>query len=1074
MKKLLPVLVIGITVIILAITNIIPFTYFSGWDNSHPEFNIWEFTKRVFSGAWVEFQGTGAPAAQSQLAEIPRLPYIYLLKFFLPNNLIRYVFTFLMVVIGGIGMYFYLNKIWLNKINQNLRQWLACFGGLFYILNIISLQQFFINFELYAVEFAFFSFTLISLHLITKNFNRKNILLFIVIQLLFTPTAYVPTVFYLAFLFWIIYAFFLNFELKKDYFKALKKTFFITLLIFFINSFWIIPNLYYTFHNSHYVKESLANQLFNMEALSSVKEAGKVENFLTGLHYLFTWKDFNFATNQYEPIFNSWIPHLSNNLTLGLLSVFNIFSIAGFFYLLIDSKKNKKRWGIVFIYLFTNAFIWMGFLMPNFLVHILYRSKIILEAFRNPFTKLSNYYSFAITITLVSALEEIICKFFLLKLSQKITPMLLSVLFIFFFFFSLFYISLPSFQGNFLNNKLKVKYPQEYFEMFSYLKTKPKNLRVLELPFLSHTGWLYYNWQHLEKGNGYQGIGFYLFGIPQSILTPDHARWTETTDFFYHELKYALNSEDSQQLKKILEKYHINLIIVDETSQWKNSPDYNKIHQQLNYLHYPIVWKKNFLTIYEIPDEVKKDKLLIPKKISFVSADTKRIRKDVVYENVGEYINSSFERADIIFPFANLTSRMIENISFKKEKIIIERNVPEGNYEIKIPGIKTFSFFIPAEISYHNQLLKIIFPKIKVITNKEIALSYLNDIPIPIDKKYPLLLFWFNEKMIKINDGQTFYLILPIHISKPIEINWAGLTKKEENENIINYKLIKFFLPDKNFLVKDILIKENNLKKIKIAQEFPVIEADFRRFPSENCGDKGGKINTSYLKEQVIYKADEYGVNCNHYDFDNVELNYPYFLNVSGENYQGRSIKFFFHYKNSDSLTEEYLMPTGKFSTTMVLLPTNYYSPKPYNINWETRSYGKESKNALFKMRISPVLIDRLSQIELHKKNVFPVKNNIQTISWQSFLTFLYSVKIKCENPYCYLGIDQSYDDLWLAVDNNFKILPHFRYNNWANVWQIDQSKTVIIFYLPQIISFLCMFLLLIFIYWVVFRKKYV
>ena len=1073
-KEHLPLLIIFLVVFILTIKNVVPNTYFSGWDNSHPEFNVWEFTKRVFSGAWVEFQGTGAPASQSQLTEITRLPYIYLLKLFVPNHLHRYLFTFLMLFIGGMGMYFYLINIWLTKIKDNFRNWLAGFGALYYILNIITLQEFFINFELFSVEFAFFPFVLLTIHTISSKVNIKNILLLIGTILLITPCAYVPTIFYLAYIFFIIYAFFVNLHIQENILKTLKMTGFIALIIFVVSSFWMLPNLYYAFHNSHYVTESRANQMFDMEALWSVREAGTIDNFLTGIHFIFNWKDYNFKTSQYEFIYESWNKHLSNEAVTYLLIFFNLVSMAGFISTVFDFKKGKKRWGMICIYIFTTTFVWIGLFLPNALTSLIYKFGIIKESFRNPFTKLSNFYSFVITIMLCSYIEQVVYVF--KKLKYRFISVFIPIILLLVFFISLIYTAWPSFNSSFLNDKLRIKYPSEYFEMFTYLKTKPTSSRVLELPFLSDEGWLYYNWPNQGFGNGYQGMGFYLFGIPQPLMTPDHARWTESTDFFYHELRQAMNNQNALQLKNVFEKYHINLVVVDETSMWKYKTeyDYTKIHQILTKIGYSKIWSKSFLSIYEIPDQIEKDKLLVPKQVNFVSANTKRIRRDYVYENIGEYITTDQNKADLIFPFINLTSLQLFNVTFKNDSVGITQSVPKNDYTIKIPGIQSNIYSTVAQISYVNQHVQIVFPKTKIIINRdEYTLPQLANIDVKTDKDYDKIIILFNEKILQLNKDQTINSVVFSNLSQPVEVSYAGLFNTQKIEPA-TYVPIKIIQPKWTEWKEDLIINETNIDNIQLKTEFPVVTADLDKFPSENCSQpKQGKIITNYGLTTASYTAEKYGVNCNHYDFDYLTPDCSYLMHLSGKNYEGRSIKFFIDYNVKNTLPEEYLMSENQFDTTLGLVPITTYATKPYSINWETRSYGKISKNELFKMEIIPFQIDRLSQIQLQKKvSLNSFDNQITINKTKSYLSFLYFVDVKCKNSLCYFGINQSFDDLWISINSNLKLLPHLRYNNWANMWKVDESQKIMVIYIPQVISFGCMLLLIIIIIFLILKNR--
>ena len=1064
LNKFLPLLVIIFIICFIAYKNIVPGTYFSGWDNSHPEFNLPEFTKRVISGAWVEFQGTGAPAAQSQLAEIARLPYIYLLKLSVPDNLNRYFFTFLMVLIGSVTMYFYLFEIWLSKMSDGYQRWLSCFGALYYVLNIISLQQFFINFEQFAVQFAYFPLVLLMIHKVSERLTLKNTLYFVLALILFIPTAYVPTIYYIAFIFFVVYAFFVNLDIKNNFFKALKITCLISFIILAVNSFWLLPNIYYVIHDSHYVQESRANGLFDAEALWSVREAGNLQNFLTGIHFIFNWQDFNFTTSKYELIYNVWLKFLSNPMAIFLLIFFNLLTLAGFFGLLVNTRAGLKRWGLIFIYIVTTLFIWIGFILPNSLTNNIYNIGLIREAFRNPFTKFSNYYSFAITIMLCIYIEQFI--YMLHKLKSYFLSSKLPIIILIGFFIFLFYISWPSFTGNFLNSKLRIKYPQEYVEMFTFLKTKPKDSRVLELPFMSHEGWLYYNWPSQGIGNGYQGMGYYLFGFPQPLMTPDHARWTEATDFFYYELRHALNSQNPVQFKDVLDKYHVNLIIIDETSIWKyDLPyDYNKLTQILDEAGYSKVWNKNFLSIYEGTDQIKKGKLLIPKQINFVSANTSRVRRDHVYESVGEYIVANNTKADTKFPFIDLTSLELKDVKFNSDSVEIQRKITPGNYILTIPGIKTSQYTTKAEITYKNKVLNVVFPRSKIIIDtNEIILPQLQDFHINIDKKYDTIALWFNDKLIQINENQIIYPSINMELNQPIKIYYSGI----DSPGIIDYKQVITNQADWSQWTQDIVVNDINVSNIRLVSEFPILKVDLKKFLPTNCSNpQSGNINTLFESKTTTYAALDNGVNCGHFDSDYFTADSSFLMQIQGGNFQGRSIKFFIDYNIQNSLPEEYLMPdTSLYSKTLDFMSIAQSALKPYSINWETRSYGKTSVNNLSSIDIANFPIERFSQIRLNRTNGNLIQTNkLKVMDSKSYLTFLYSIKVECQSIKCFIGINQSYDDLWLAIDNNFKLLPHFRYNNWANLWEIKKSSQIMIVYIPQVIAFIGLFILIIFV----------
>lgn len=1059
--KHLPFFLILIVVLILTWKNIIPGTYYTGWDNSHPEFNFQEFIKRIVGGAWLEYLGTGAPASQAYLSEIPRLPFIFLLKLLLPNNLVRYAFNFLIIFIGGAAMYLFLIKTILFNLNNRYRGWIASFGGIFYILNLMSLQQFYINFELFAIEFAYFPLVLLAIYNLSQHLNLKSVFFLIGALVLFTPSAFTPTIFYIACIFFIIYAFFTSWHYQKNLFKTIKRTLLISAIIFFVNSYWILPNLYYLLHHSHYVQQSRANQLFNMEALWSVREAGKITNLLTGVHFLFDWKDFNFKSGNYEYIFDEWTQHLANPFILFLLIFFNLVSAAGLIILIFNFREGRKRWGIISIYLLTTVFIWLGLFFPNKLVNYLYEIGPIREAFRNPFTKMSNFYSFAITIMIVYYLKQTVLM--LKKSKLTVISKFLPVSGLILFFGFLFCISWPSFKGNFLSDKLRVQYPPEYFEMFSFLRTKPKNARTLELPFLSHAGWLYYSWPEQGYGNGYQGMGFYIFGVPQPLMTPDHARWTETTDFFYHELRHALNSQNSLQLKSILNKYQIKFLIIDDTSISPVNPNFDnlKIHQLIHESGLQKIWQKKFLSIYENPDINKTGKLLIPEKITLVSAETSRVRKDYVFEKSGDYIYTDPNSADIIYPFADLGKLLINGATFTSDSVKITRRIPPNNYLLTIPNTKSLPLVF--KIIYTNQHLKIFFSQTKIISgNKEYRLPQYKNTNINLDQAYDKLILLINDKVYEINNNQSIGPFILDNPDNQLNISYTGVLNNEQIATPI--KLFPIEVEQFNDInLNNILIDGKINNSISVQTVFPALIADLTKNPSENCSNPLlGKIKTIYKDQAAIYQAELHGVNCNSYNFENFKPNYSYLMRIEGENYRGRSIKFFINYNVKNSLPEEYLMSPGSFDVVLSFLPVSETALKSYAINWETRSYGKTSENKLSKLQIVPFPIETISQIQLIKPKIqLDKKNQLIIKNQQSLLSFYNSVQVECISDPCYIGIDQAYDDLWIALDDKLKLLPHFRYNNWANLWQVNRGDKIKIIYIPQIISYICLITLI-------------
>ena len=101
-----PVLAIFGLVVLLFITNYVPGTILSGWDNLHPEFDFGLNIKRSIFAVWQEYQGVGLLGGMAHAADLPRQIFLLFLSLFLPLNSLRYIWTFIMLFVGSAGAYF--------------------------------------------------------------------------------------------------------------------------------------------------------------------------------------------------------------------------------------------------------------------------------------------------------------------------------------------------------------------------------------------------------------------------------------------------------------------------------------------------------------------------------------------------------------------------------------------------------------------------------------------------------------------------------------------------------------------------------------------------------------------------------------------------------------------------------------------------------------------------------------------------------------------------------------------------------------------------------------------------------
>ncbi len=1072
-KNKLPLMVVIVTALLVAYQNIDINTYYSGWDNIHAEFDLARYARQVFFGSWLEHQGLGAPAAQAHLSEIPRLPILFFLQLLLPNNLIRYAYIFIMYLIGGIGTYLYLSKIWLGQKTGSFKNWLASLGAVFYLLHILTLQQFYISFEMFITQFAFFPFLLILIHKLAKNFNLQNIGLFIFLQLLIAPSGHTPTVFYLAVLFSLLYAFFVRLKsnIKINWRKAVVFSFLIGVLTFITNAYWIVPNLYYSVENSQYVKESRTNTVFAPESVGSIKEAGTLRNFINNTHYLFTWKHYSFEEQQFEYVFAEWLPHLSQPSTQFFMAILGAGTVAGLVAAILNKNKGKKRWAIILFYLGSAALIWIELFPTSEIINYLYRFGLFQEVFRNPFTKLSILYSFTAVVLFIELVEFLI-KSFQQHKTKKWLSTTSSMVILLIMFGAVFYTALPALQGHFINDKLRIKYPDQYFEMFDYLKTQNENLRVLPLPQFSHVAWSYHDWTFVEPGNGYQGMSFNFFGMPQPVLKRDFDRWVETNDFFYHELKYALDTQNLTHFSQILKKYKVDLVIVDES---KMNPyldyDYEQDHQLLVSAGLNKIWEQDFLTIYKRDAVNQESQIFTPDELKMTAGNTERIKRDWVYQHEGDYLLVDSNKARVIYPYADLMQPQLTNVEFKEDAAVIHQSITPNDYLFTLPGLRESNYFTPARISQQGQTVSIEFPVYQIVVQDEvITLPQLPNFNFEIDSNSQPIIIFFNKQGIVLEPNQTIYPVLSLTVGQPMEVSYANQLQAANfikagkiSGSYLDIKQVFKMNPDWSQWQNDLSFQVNNADQIALKAEFPIFSLDITQNPTVNCSDpKQGAVNTDDLSQGIVYEADKFGVACSGYMFDYLSSAASYLLNVTGQNLQGRSIKFFISYSEPAAMADDVVFPQNEYNLNLALNKVSSDPRSQYFLNWETRSFGKLSKNELQQMNIMPFPLEQFAQLRMEPiNNSNEVTNDIIINKHRSFIDAVHIVNVDCKSASCYVGLDQSYDSLWLAFSLGQRgRLPHFRFNNWANMWQLNQSGTVLIMYVPELIalfSLLCL-----------------
>lgn len=669
---LFPLVIISLCVF-LSFKNYQPNTFLVGWDSIHSEFNFKESLSRAFWGVWREDQGLGTLAIHSHMADLPRIITIQVLSLVLPQDLLRYSYIFLTLILGPLGVYCFLDYL-LNKKHQFYFSIASFLGALFYLLNLGTLQHFFVPFEMFNALFAFIPWLYLFLIKYLKENNNKYLLLFGVVNILASPIAYAATLFYaylgglLVFLF-----IFSLLSYKKVIFKKSVMIIFIT---FFLNLYWILPNIYSIISASSDVSKAKINVLFSPEAFIRNRDYGDLKNVLINKNFLFDWRAFNFQTNQFDDLMSVWNSHLDS---FGVLNIFYIITTISLLGLIFSIFKLDKIGISLFGVGLLSLFFLFNFNGPTGnLYSFLYNNfEIFKEGLRTPFTKFS--------IPFMLVMSYFFGYFFLILLKSfknKIFVWILYLIFLFSVSSSLIFVMKPAFEGNLISQVVKKDIPNEYFKIFTWFNSH-KLGRVAQLPLNTPWGWDYNGW-------GYQGSGFIGFGIKNPLLIRDYDRWSLFNETFYNQASSSLYSNDAKSFKRVLEKYQVKYLLLDESiinaGEDQDMLRINDIKNTLSSLGINEVFKSGpsagGLTVYDTGITTNNFVRAI-NNYSLVNADLTYSPKDLVYEKYGDYVE---DKNGIGYPFVNFDPRGPVEIKIINNKLIFTNNSADSFVEFPTEG----------------------------------------------------------------------------------------------------------------------------------------------------------------------------------------------------------------------------------------------------------------------------------------------------------------------------------------------------------------------------------------------------
>lgn len=755
--------------IFLSYKNYTPDTWLTGWDNLHPEFNLLLNIKRSAFAVWQEYQGLGLLGGMAHASDLPRQLILLLFSKIFPLSFLRYLWTFLMLIAGPVGVYFLIKKV-LFRANDSFISVLASLaGGLYYLNNLATIQYFYTPYESFVNFYGFFPWLLyLGLNFLNHG-GRKNALIFFAVSLLSAPSFYVQTLFvvYIACLSLFLLEYFLRHKAM-----SVRRIFALIAIVVCTNFYWLAPASYFSISNTSVTTESKINGFSNPEIKLFNDTTGNIGDSLMLKGFWFEYSDLQDENSKHQFLMPDWREHAGKKEVKLLYYFLFSASVGGF--ILMFFKKGMEYKIASFTVLLLSLFMLFGDNPPLGFAYDLIADniKIFDQMFRSAFTKWS------IPAALSYSIGISFLIFFMGTLIKKNIGILIALFFSFLIIAGTTYSILPASKGNLFYSNLKIKIPQEYFDLFDFFDSQPEDARIAFFPIQTFWGWNFYDW-------GYRGSGFLWYGIKQPILDRAFDVWSLNDEDFYHQESDALYGNDPQRFKQTLDKYDVAYLLVDENVYFYGvDKKYLRFEEVKEFFaDSEPVFSNNKLSVYKINDSgFLKTADDLPK----VDDKGNSERRDVAYADYGNYIQD--KNNDIFYPFSELLKDKQQNIGYSDEKensgwIKINAQVENAgdNFDLVIPPLeKGIEIAVPARLELRGKDFYVYFLPNTKINSVSYSFPDLPDLLLKTPRYVSRIYASVGKDVFELSQDEQKEVLLRLVVGEPIDINLYDLNKRQE------------------------------------------------------------------------------------------------------------------------------------------------------------------------------------------------------------------------------------------------------------------------------------------------------
>lgn len=1051
-----PLIILFLLWLTIAIANT-PGTgqWLTGWDNLHPEFNLPLNLERALVGVWQEFQGLGLVGGHGYSATIPHTIFVSILSLFLPVNMARTGVIFFMLFVGSVGTYA-LAIAFLSRVNHATRadnRWSALVAGVFAILNLATIQNFYIPLEAFVIQFAMLPWLILSLWRLMEKPARGSFFLFLLINIATAPIGFIPPLFVVAMLIVgiTIFSWFILQPNRTRFLLGIK----IITGVTCIHAFWLIPVAYFSFtHQSSYLWAY--NNLSSTEHFIHMNQKyGTLEHLPILRSFLFESLDVT-QSGGTTPIFAPWISHLQNPWITSIGYGFFVLMVFGWLVALARAQKSYSALSaallafILFSLLATDIppFSWISLFLQK-------ASPTFFQSFRIAFTKLSLAYALMVSLLIGLGLERI---FAWIKrpvwhiLGAGITILLL-VLF-----------SIPAFRGHFLYDRTRQAIPSAYFNLFTFFNQSPTQGRILNLPQGWNWGWTPYAW-------GYSGSGFLWYGIENPIMDRAFDVWSAQNENYYWELVYALYSKQYNVFETLIRKYEVEWVLFDPSVVPYQQP--RAIFSTVDVASYLTTTPS--LNLVQIFEHLKLYQVKAKPSVSFVSLETdlpnilppyRWSENDTAYQQHGPYISDPTGTPDVWYPFRSFfTKRRASEKEFMVEKTsdgyLFTGKLPPTNqpFSLSAPVYSDTEQYVPGIISTKRtdgQLTIQAFASYPSMTGSMVRVALASPINISLPRKSTALNLTINGEERKTvalpaTDGEEDVVKTTLLTHRPNTIDVA-----DDRGKII--QTLRASVPREPSMLNQSTQPIGITIPTGTDQQSYDSDTDetFFNHQSHDC------INPSPLPQKVgndetgrflIFSSDHEEKQC----FDIILPKLPhqngYLVEIQAKNLTGKPLTFVAINSQTRKNDMEVSFPKTKTEmTSFFIIPPMQTDGLGYALKFLNETeYGESAINNLYSLRVTPIPYRWLTQLTMTREKspeLTQTQDRALNVDHPNPAYYKVSMSQSVNTPHDQtLILSQSFDPGWTAWERiptfpYVRQLPdHVLVNNWANGWHLEAKQ---------------------------------